>query len=177
MLQRQSARRGRTLRRAGCSRLGRPDGASETSRARARKRILQVVVPEGQGPGKKLAQIEGGAQHHELPEQTQPIPEVPVLGEGDDLLARWLTPTGELKRRYVLAFFHWVTLYDLCRRPGGDVKRQKNYATDAAAICEAVARANMRFVPTKTPEQQSCRMLHTRHLFIRQQTVHRGGSV
>jgi transposase len=32
-------------------------------------------------------------------------------------------------------------------------------------------RANMRFVETKTPEQQSCLMLHrTRHLFIRQQT-------
>ena len=39
------------------------------------------------------------------------------------------------------------------------------------AICEAVTRANMRFVETKTPEQQSCLMLHrTRHLFIRQQT-------
>ena len=43
---------------------------------------------------------------------------------------------------------------------------------DAEAICEAVGRANMRFVPTKTPEQQSCLMLHrTRHLFIRQQTA------
>jgi transposase len=51
------------------------------------------------------------------------------------------------------------------------VKRQKNDMADAEAICEAVARANMRFVPTKTPEQQSCLMLHrTRHLFIRQQT-------
>src|SRR5256714_7313352 len=51
------------------------------------------------------------------------------------------------------------------------VKRQKNDATDAEAICEAVTRANMRFVPTKTPEQQSGLMLHrTRHLFIRQQT-------
>src|SRR6201988_2266207 len=51
------------------------------------------------------------------------------------------------------------------------VKRQKNDATDAEAICEAVTRANMRFVETKTPEQQSCLMLHrTRHLFIRQQT-------
>jgi transposase len=30
----------------------------------------------------------------------------------------------------------------------------------------------MRFVPTKTPDQQSCLMLHrTRHLFIRQQTA------
>jgi len=52
------------------------------------------------------------------------------------------------------------------------VKRHKNDATDAEAICEAVTRANMRFVATKTPEQQSCLMLHrTRHLFIRQQTA------
>src|SRR3984957_1845718 len=52
------------------------------------------------------------------------------------------------------------------------VKRQKNDAADAEAICEAVTRANMRFVPTKTPEQQSCLVLRrTRHLFIRQQTA------
>src|SRR5258705_6362874 len=52
------------------------------------------------------------------------------------------------------------------------VKRQKNDAADAEAICEAVTKANMRFVPTKTPEQQSGLVLHrTRHLFIRQQTA------
>ena len=52
------------------------------------------------------------------------------------------------------------------------VKRQKNDSTDAEAICEAVTRPNMRFVPTKTAEQQSCLMLHrARHLFIRQQTA------
>ena len=52
------------------------------------------------------------------------------------------------------------------------VKRQKNDAADAEAICEAVTRSNMRFVPTKTVEQQSCLMLHrARHLFIRQQTA------
>jgi transposase len=52
------------------------------------------------------------------------------------------------------------------------VKRQKNDATDAEAICEAVTRATMRFVSTKTPEQQSCLMLHrTRHLSVRQQTA------
>jgi transposase len=51
------------------------------------------------------------------------------------------------------------------------VKWQKNDAADAEAICEAVTRANMRFVPIKTPAQQSGLMLHrTRHLFIRQQT-------
>ena len=52
------------------------------------------------------------------------------------------------------------------------VKRQKNDAADAEAICEAVQRPNMCFVPTKTPEQQSCLVLHqTRHHFIRQQTA------
>ena len=51
------------------------------------------------------------------------------------------------------------------------VKRQKNDMADAEAICEAVTRANMRFVPTKTPEQQSGLTLHrTRHLFMRQHT-------
>ena len=51
------------------------------------------------------------------------------------------------------------------------VKRHKNDATDAEAICEAVSKPNMRFVATKTPGQQSCLTPHrTRHLFIRQQT-------
>ena len=40
------------------------------------------------------------------------------------------------------------------------VRRQKNDAADAEAICEAVTRANMRFVESKTPEQQSCLMLY-----------------
>ena len=104
----------------------------------------------------------------------------------------------QLKRRYVLAFFkklppclvgieacasshHWSReLQALGHRvrlmPPAYVKpyvkRQKNDFADAEAICEAVTRANMRFVATKTPEQQSCLMLHrTRHLFIRQQTA------
>jgi len=51
------------------------------------------------------------------------------------------------------------------------VKRQKNDVADAEAICEAVGRPTMRFVETKTPEQQGCLTLHrTRHLLIRQQT-------
>jgi hypothetical protein len=86
-----------------------------------------------------------------------------------------------LKRRYVLSFFqklpqclvgieacasshHWsrelqALGHTVRLMPPAYVKpyvkRQKNDATDAEAICEAVTRANMRFVPTKTPEQQS----------------------
>ena len=103
----------------------------------------------------------------------------------------------QLKRRYLLAFFqklptclvgieacasshHWSrelqSLGHTVRlmppayvKPY--VKRHKNDAIDAEAICEAVTRPNMRFVATKTREQQSCLTLHrTRHLFIRQQT-------
>jgi transposase len=104
----------------------------------------------------------------------------------------------QLKRRYVLTFFqklppclvgieacasshHWSREikglgHTVRLMPPAYVKpyvkRQKNDAADAEAICEAVTRANMRFVATKTPEQQSCLMLHrTRHLFIRQQTA------
>lgn len=51
------------------------------------------------------------------------------------------------------------------------VKRNKNDAADAAAICEAVTRPSMRFVPIKSPEQQSVLMLHrARALLIRQRT-------
>jgi transposase len=104
----------------------------------------------------------------------------------------------QLKRRYVLPFFqklppclvgieacasshHWsrelqALGHKVRLMPPAYVKpyvkRHKNDAADAEAICEAVTRANMRFVATKTPEQQSCLMLHrTRHLFIRQQTA------
>ena len=51
------------------------------------------------------------------------------------------------------------------------VKRGKNDAADAAAICEAVTRPTMRFVPIKTAEQQAVLMLHrTRDLLVRQRT-------
>ena len=51
------------------------------------------------------------------------------------------------------------------------VKRGKNDAADAAAICEAVTRPSIRFVPIKNVEQQSVLMLHrTRDLLIRQRT-------
>lgn len=52
------------------------------------------------------------------------------------------------------------------------VKRQKNDATDAEAICEAVTRPSMRFVPVKSEEQQSVLMLHrVRELLVRQRTM------
>ncbi len=51
------------------------------------------------------------------------------------------------------------------------VRRQKNDAADAAAICEAVSRPSMRFVPVKTVEHQAALMLHrSRDLLIRQRT-------
>lgn len=49
------------------------------------------------------------------------------------------------------------------------VKRQKNDMADAEAICEAVTRPTMRFVPVKSPQQQSVMVLHrTRSILIRQ---------
>src|SRR6266849_10311675 len=52
------------------------------------------------------------------------------------------------------------------------VKRNKNDAADAEAICEAVTRPSMRFVPVKSVEQQGTLMLHrSRELLIRQRTM------
>ena len=104
----------------------------------------------------------------------------------------------QLKRRRVLAFFgklppclvgmeacatahHWARELE---KLGHEVrlmppryvkpylKRNKNDAADAEAICEAVQRPTMRFVAIKSPTQQSVLMLHrTRHLFVHQRTT------
>ena len=51
------------------------------------------------------------------------------------------------------------------------VKRNKNDAADAAAICEAVVRPTMRFVAVKTAEQQAAVLLHRgRERLVRQRT-------
>ena len=135
---------------------------------------MQVVTTVGLDIAKSVFQVHG------------------VDAQGEVLIRR------QLKRRYVLAFFqklpaclvgieacasshHWsrelkALGHTVRLMPPAYVKpyvkRQKNDAADAEAICEAVTRANMRFVETKTPEQQSGLVLHrTRHLFIRQQTA------
>jgi transposase len=52
------------------------------------------------------------------------------------------------------------------------VKRNKNDAADAEAICEAVTRPSMRFVPVKDTHQQSVLLLHrARNLLVRQRTM------
>ena len=52
------------------------------------------------------------------------------------------------------------------------LKRSKNDANDAAAICEAVTRPSMRFVPIKSEQQQSGLILHrSRQLLVRQRTM------
>src|SRR5678815_2759232 len=52
------------------------------------------------------------------------------------------------------------------------VKRNKNDAADAEAICEAVMRPTMRFVPIKTADQQAAVLLHRgRERLVRQRTM------
>ena len=138
-----------------------------------RSQVIQATTTIGLDIAKSVFQVHG------------------IDAEGNVTLRR------RVKRRYVLAFFqklppclvgieacasshHWSRQlqalgHTVRLMPPAYVKpyvkRHKNDAVDAEAICEAVTRANMRFVATKTPEQQSCLTLHrTRHLFIRQQT-------
>ena len=52
------------------------------------------------------------------------------------------------------------------------VKRNKNDSADAEAICEAVTRPSMRFVPVKTVDQQAVLVMHrARDLLVRQRTM------
>src|SRR5213595_3190658 len=52
------------------------------------------------------------------------------------------------------------------------VKRNKHDAADAEAICEAVGRPTMRFVPVKTADQQATQLLHRgREQLVRQRTM------
>src|ERR1700723_662920 len=138
-----------------------------------RSQVMQTITTIGLDIAKSVFQVHG------------------VDNDGKVVIRR------QLKRRYVLAFFeklqpclvgieacasshHWsrelqALGHTVRLMPPAYVKpfvkRHKNDATHAEAICEAVTRPNMRFVATKTPEQQSCLMLHrTRHLLIRQQT-------
>jgi transposase len=57
------------------------------------------------------------------------------------------------------------------------VKRGKNDAADAEAICEAVTRPTMRFVPVKSPEQQSVMMLHRVRLMLNRQCTQLSNSI
>src|SRR5258706_599599 len=127
-----------------------------------RSQIMRTITTIGLDIAKSVFQVHG------------------VDADGDVVVRR------QLKRRYVLSFFqklppcligieacasshywsrelqalgHAVRLMPPAYvKPY--VKRQKNDAADAEAICEAVTRPNMRFVPTKTPEQQSCASSH-----------------
>src|SRR5262249_32488424 len=80
-------------------------------------------------------------------------------------------PSAHYWSRELAALGHTVKLM-----PRSTVKaylqRSKNDAKEAAAICEAVTRPSMRFVPIKTQEQQTGLMLHrTRQLLVRQRTM------
>lgn len=75
----------------------------------------------------------------------------------------WARALGQLGHQVKLMAPHYVKPY---------VKRGKTDAADAEAICEAVARPTMRFVPVKTPDQQAVLMLHRgRQVLVRQRVM------
>ncbi len=90
-------------------------------------------------------------------------PPCPVGMEACATAHHWARELGALGHEVRLMPPHYVKPY---------VKRNKNDAADAEAICEAVTRPTMRFVSVKNMEQQSVLMLHrTRDLLVRQRTM------
>lgn len=74
----------------------------------------------------------------------------------------WARQLRALGHQVRLMPAHYVKAY---------IKRGKNDAADAEAICEAVTRPTMRFVAIKTKEQQAVLVMHrTRELLVRQRT-------
>ena len=67
--------------------------------------------------------------------------------------------TAHYRARELRAFGHEVRLMP-AHYVKPYVKRSKNDAADAEAICEAVTRPTMRFVPVKTPEAQALALIH-----------------
>jgi transposase len=94
-----------------------------------------------------------------------------------------------LRRGQVLAFFrriprclvgleacatahYWARELGALGHVKAYIKRNKHDAADAEAICEAVQRPTMRFVPIKTAEQQATALLHRgREQLVRQRTM------
>ena len=75
----------------------------------------------------------------------------------------WARELGALGHEVRLMQAQYVKAY---------IKRHKNDAADAEAICEAVSRPTMRFVPVKTAEQQAAQLLHRgREQLVRQRTM------
>src|SRR3954452_15733728 len=80
-------------------------------------------------------------------------------------------PTSHYWARAIAALGHEVRLMPP-QYVKAYVKRNKNDAADAEAICEAVRRPTMRFVPIKTAEQQAALLVHRcRERLVRQRTA------
>jgi transposase len=80
--------------------------------------------------------------------------------------------TSHYWARRIAALGHEVRLVPPVRVKAYVKRGKKNDAADAAAICEAVTRPQMRFVPIKSAEQQGALILHrTRDILVRQRTM------
>src|SRR5271169_6187415 len=158
---------------------GRPPTASnvpgcEVRTTQPRGAVQMAIIRIGLDTSKHLFQIHGVDEN-----------ETPVLrrqvrrGEVEKFFAK-LPPT-RIGIEACGASHHWARVlrrlgHEVLLMPPQYVKpyapRSKNDAIDAAAICEAMSRPTMRFVPVKTAEQQAAlAMLGVRDLLVKQRTM------
>lgn len=123
------------------------------------KNIFQVHGVDGEGEVVVCRQLRRGQVLSFFARQSRCL----VGMEACATAHHWAREIEKLGHEVRLMPAHYVKPY---------VKRGKNDAADAAAICEAVTRPTMRFVSVKSVEQQSVLVLHrSRELLIRQRTM------
>lgn len=134
---------------------------------------MSIVVTVGLDLAKSVFQVHGvddvgrtslrrRLARHDLVEYFTKLPPCLIGMEACSAAHHWARELSRLGHSVKLIPPQYVKPY---------VKRNKTDAADAEAICEAVARPNMRFVPIKTIDQQGVLTLHrVRSAFVRQRT-------
>src|SRR6202158_4832405 len=123
------------------------------------KNVFQVHGVDASGSGVLLRQLRRGAVEKFFAQ----LPPCTVGIEACGSAHHWARVIGRYGHEVRLMPPSYVKPY---------VKRNKNDGRDAEAICEAVGRPTMRFVPVKSIEQQATLAVHgTRALLVRQRTM------
>ena len=125
-----------------------------------------VFAVHGVDASGKAVLIRPSVKRAALPELVANLPPCLIGMEACSGAHHWMREFAKFGHTARLMAPKFVTPYRLSGKKG------KNDAADAQAICEAVSRPNMRFVPVKTLDQQGQLLIHrARQGFVEHRTA------